>query len=96
MLVTPTALMRPDRSKQCSLFAVLHTLLRICICVTNYDLSANIHYVVWAACTDTMPALPPLFHGRTGWAESFLQVLVTGKVTNHKQKIPSQVYTVLP
>ena len=31
-----TALMRPDRSKQCSLSAVLHISLRICLCVTNW------------------------------------------------------------
>ena len=41
--------------------------------------------------TQCLPC-PPLFYGRTGWAESFLQVLVTGIVTKHKQKIPSQVY----
>ena len=80
--------MRPDRSKQRSLSAVLHTYLRICICVTNCDLNDGIHCVFWAACTDTVPALSPAF---TRANREFLQVLVTGIVTNHKQKIPSQV-----
>ena len=35
------------------------------------------------------------FHGQKGWAERFLQVLVTGIVTNYKQIIPSHVYIAL-
>ena len=35
----------------------------------------------------------PLFHGQTGWAESFLFAgFGNWNSTNHKQKIPSQVY----
>ena len=70
MSVSPTVLMRPDRSKQCSLSAVLDTYLRF-LCVTNCDFSADIHCVFWAVCADTVPVFPPLFHGRTGWAEKF-------------------------
>ena len=93
---TVFALMRPDRSKQCLLYAVPYTNLRISICVTNYDLSADIHFAFWVACTDTVLALFPDFSGanRLG-REVFLQVLVAGIVTNHKQKSSSSVYIAL-
>ena len=94
--VTPTALMRRDRWKQCSLSAALYTYLRICICVTNCDVSTDIHCVFWAACTDTVPALSPAFSRANGFdRECFLQVLITGIVANHKQKISSQVFIAL-
>ena len=70
MSITSTALIRPDRLIQCSLSVVLYTYLRIYICVTNCDLSADIHCDFWAACTDTVPALSSALHERTGWAES--------------------------
>ena len=77
--------MRPDRSKQCSLSAVLYAYLHICICVTNCDLlSADIYCVFWAACEDTVHALSPAFSRANGLGKKFvfLQVLVTGIVTN--------------
>ena len=57
-------------------------------------INADVHCVFWAACGNTVPALSPLFHGRTGWAERFFEGFgnwSTGIVTNRKQKIPSQI-----
>ena len=88
--------MRPDRSKKCSLFAVLHTYLRICICATNCDLSVDIHCVFWASCADPVPVLSPAFSQANDLGRNFfLQVLVAGIVTNHKQKNPFQVFIAL-
>ena len=43
-----------------------------------------------------MPTLSPAFSPANGFgSDFFLQVLVTGIVTNHTQKIPSQVYIAL-
>ena len=61
--VIPPALLGPKRSKQCSLSEVMYTYLRFCICVTNCDLSADFHCVLWAVCTDIVPTKHPLFHG---------------------------------
>ena len=53
---------------------------------------ADVHCVFWAACADTVPALSPAFSRANGLGrEVFLQVLITGIVTNRKQKIPSQI-----
>ena len=71
MNVSTIILMRPDRSKQCSLSAVLYTCLRLCICVTNCDLSVDIHCVCLAACTDTVPALSPAFSRANGLGREF-------------------------
>ena len=57
--------------------------MRFRVYVTNGDLSGNIHCVFWGVCTVRVAA------------ESFLKVHVTGIVTNHKQKIPSQVCQVV-
>ena len=55
-------------------------------------ISADVHCVFWAACADTVPALSPAFSRANGLGrEVFLQVLVTGIVTNLEQKIPSQI-----
>ena len=54
-------------------------------------ISADVHCVFWAACADTVPALSLAFSRANGLGRGFLQVLVTGIVTNLKQKIPSQI-----
>ena len=55
-------------------------------------ISADVHCVFWAACADTVPALSPAFSRANALGtEVFLQVLVTGIVTNRKQKCPSQI-----
>ena len=70
--------------------AVLHTYLCFCSCVTNCDLSADIHCVFWAACTlhrqsDIVTALSPAFiTGEQVGQRGFLQLLVPGIVTNYK------------
>ena len=64
-------------------------MLQIVTSALTFTVFSGLH-----AQTQCLPC-PPLFHGRTGWAVIFLQVLVTGIVTSHKLKIPSQVYIAL-
>ena len=52
--------MIPDIQKLLNVYTT-SAYMRFCICVTNCDLSADVHCVFWAVGTDTVPALYPAF-----------------------------------
>ena len=67
--------------------------LIVTVSVTDIFQGADIHCVFWYACTDTVPALLPAFSRANGLGSVFFsQDLVSGVVTNHMQKSPSQAY----